>query len=130
MNGRIIKFDRLSRRFKHYYLVENQLDILARASHLGFTEPEDPLCVYRNKKGDINYLTGSDITAYYRDVMTMVRPNITDAELSLISTHSLRVYACVLLHEAGKDGPYIKLRLRWLSDCFEVYLRNTVRIRN
>ena len=130
MNGQIIKFSRLSRRFKHYCPVENQLDILTRASHLGFTEPEDPLCVYRNKKGDINYLTGSDITAYYRDVTAMVRPNITDAKLSLISTHSLRVYACVLLHEAGKDGPYIKLRLRWLSDCFEVYLCNTVRIRN
>ena len=34
----------------------------------------------------------------------------------------------VFLHEAGKDGPYIKLRLRWLSDCFQIYLRNTNRI--
>ena len=33
-----------------------------------------------------------------------------------------------MLHEAGKDGTYIKLRLRWLSDCFDVYLRNTKRI--
>ena len=62
--------------------------------------------------------------------MRLVCQNFTDLELSLISTHSLRVYACVLLHEAGKDGPYIKLRLRWLSNCFEVYLRNTPRIRN
>ena len=31
----------------------------------------------------------------------------------------------MLLHEAGKDASYIKLRLRWLSDCFQVYLRNT-----
>ena len=45
--------------------------------------------------------------------------------LKLISTHLLRVKAAVLLHEAGKDGTYIKLRIRWLSDCFEVYLRNT-----
>jgi len=34
-----------------------------------------------------------------------------------------------LLHEAGKDGSYIKLRCRWKSDCFEIYLRNTVKIR-
>ena len=33
--------------------------------------------------------------------------------------------AAVLLHEAGKDGPYIKMRLRWLSDFFHIYLRNT-----
>ena len=38
------------------------------------------------------------------------------------------MFACVLLCEAGKDGPFTKLRLRWLSDCFEVYLRNTNRI--
>ena len=37
----------------------------------------------------------------------------------------MRAKAAVLLHEDGKDAPYIKLRLRWLSDCFIVYLRNT-----
>ena len=52
-------------------------------------------------------------------------PNISDVELKLISCHTIRVYACVLLSEAGKDGPYIKLRLRWLSNCFKIYLRNT-----
>ena len=35
--------------------------------------------------------------------------------------------AC-LLYEAGKDGIYIKLRTRWLSDCFQTYLRNTYTI--
>ena len=56
-------------------------------------------------------------------------PNITDEELSLYSCHSIRVTACVLLHEAGKDGTYIKLRLRWKSECFQIYLRNTATIR-
>ena len=31
----------------------------------------------------------------------------------------------VLLHEAGKSDAYTKLRMRWLSDCFHIYLRNT-----
>ena len=35
------------------------------------------------------------------------------------------MYACVLLSESGKDGSYIKLRLRWLSNYFEIYPRNT-----
>ena len=52
-------------------------------------------------------------------------PNISDEELKLISTHSIRVYACVLQEESGKDGTYIKLRMRWLSNCFEIYLRYT-----
>ena len=33
-----------------------------------------------------------------------------------------------MLQEAGKDPCYIKLRLRWLSDCFQMYLRNTQRV--
>ena len=68
------------------------------------------------------------MTAYYQFVMRLTCPNILDEELTLISTHSLRVYACVLLHEIGKDGPYIKPRLHWLSNCFEVYSRNINRI--
>ena len=105
--------------------VENGLNIVARAQVLGNTEPDDPLCVYRDKNGDVKYLTGTDVTAYFREVMHTVMPNISDEELKLISTHSIRVYACVLLSEAGKDGTYIKLRLRWLSECFNIYLRNT-----
>ena len=31
----------------------------------------------------------------------------------------------MLLHEAGKKGDYIKKRLRWLSECYRVYLRDT-----
>jgi len=38
------------------------------------------------------------------------------------------VFACVSLQEAGKDGPHIKLRICWLSNCFEIYLRNSDRI--
>ena len=40
-------------------------------------------------------------------------------------THSIRVKACVLLVEAGRDGWYIKLRLRWMSECYNIYLCNT-----
>ena len=47
------------------------------------------------------------------------------SELSLLSCHSLQVWAAVLLHEAGKDGDYIKIRLRWVSEAYRVYLRNT-----
>ena len=131
MNGQIISYKRLQkgRGHRHYCPVENMLDILARAQMLGKTEAEDPLCVYHDDKKKVVFLTGDDMTSYYRFVMRLTRPGITEQDLALISTHSLRVYACVLLHEAGKDGPYTKLWLRWLSNCFEVYLRNTDKIR-
>ena len=65
------------------------------------------------------------MTDYFRLILRLVMPNISNEELKLILVHSIRVFAYVLLHEAGKDGPFIKLRLRWLSNCFEVYLKNT-----
>ena len=65
------------------------------------------------------------MTKYYHFVIQVVMPNISFEELKLISTHSLRVNACVLLAEAGKGGWYMKLRLRCLCNCFETCLRNT-----
>ena len=122
-NGQVIAYVRVASH-PAYCPVELGLDICHRAIQLG-QGTDDPLCVYRDHHGHKTYLTGTDITKYYRFIAQLVMPSITGAELKLISTHSLRVYACVILSEAGKQGPYIKLRLRWLSNCFEVYLRNT-----
>ena len=65
------------------------------------------------------------MTDYFQLILRLLMPNMSNEELKLISMHSIRVFACVLLHEAGKDGPFTKLRIRWLSNCFEVYLQNT-----
>lgn len=123
MNGQVIKYHRVPN-YPQYCAVELGISIVERAHNLG-QGLDDPLCVYQDSKGRKRYLTGTDVTKYYRFIAQLVTPNISSEELKLISTHSIRVTACVLLNEAGKDGSYIKLRLRWLSNCFEVYLRNT-----
>jgi hypothetical protein len=46
-------------------------------------------------------------------------------ETMRFSCHSICVWACVLLYEAGKKGDYIKKRLRWLRECYRIYLRDT-----
>ena len=62
--------------------------------------------------------------------MHIIMPNTFKEEFKLISTHSTWVYACVLLHKTrlGVDGMYIKLRLRWLNNNFEIYHWSTVMI--
>jgi len=125
-NGQIIWFRR-ERRYPEYCPVILSLRLVWRAETLG-QKGDDPLCVYRDKDGICQYLTGRDVTEYFRFVVKLTMPNISAEELKLISTHSIRVTACVLLAEAGKDGWYIKLRLRWMSDCYEIYIRNTSRI--
>jgi hypothetical protein len=47
------------------------------------------------------------------------------AALQLWSAHSLRVGACVILHTMGFTESQIKWILRWRSNAFMVYLRNT-----
>ncbi len=37
----------------------------------------------------------------------------------------MRVWACVLLDEAGKSPNYIKKHLRWMGDSFQMYLHDT-----
>ena len=46
-------------------------------------------------------------------------------DISRFTCHSFRVWACVLLSEAGKSPDFIKDRLRWLGDSYRTYLRDT-----
>lgn len=55
--------------------------------------------------------------------------NITDKDvLSKWTSHSLRVTAANKLHRMNFSEAFIKKRLRWRSDAFLVYLRNTIHI--
>jgi hypothetical protein len=50
---------------------------------------------------------------------------MTADDLSKMSSHSGRVWALVLLDEAGMSPSFIKARLRWLGDSYRLYLRDT-----
>ena len=121
-NGQLQRCQR-NRRHPKFCFVESAMALVDNALYLG-QNWTDPLCVYREGL-TTKMLTGHDVTTYLRFVTQSVHPAISQTDLNLISTHSVRVTAAVSLHEAGKDATYIKLRLRWLSDCFLVYLRNT-----
>ncbi len=105
------------------------LSLVHRAVILG-QSPSNPICVYQDTTKNTVYLTGAAITKYFWHVMKLVYPDIDAAALASISSHSLQVTACVLLAEAGMAVYFIKLRLCWISDCFEVYIGNTLRMAN
>ena len=89
-------------------------------------QPSDlPFAIYKTLAGKVKYLTARALTNYLRKIAREVHPSWTEAEINRISAHSLRVWACMLLHEAGKDGDYIRKRLRWLSEAYRVYLRDS-----
>jgi hypothetical protein len=67
-----------------------------------------PLGVYKTKKGKPIYLTGNKIAELLWKAVKSVWPDTASEELKQYPAHSLRVWACVLLHEAGKLPDYIK----------------------
>ena len=75
---------------------------------------------------DKGFLTASAITKFIRlTAARVLGPTATKEVLALYTPHSIRIGACVLLHEHGHSAIFIKNRLRWKSDTFMDYLRDT-----
>ena len=102
-------------------------NIVQRAIRLNIPV-EEPIAKYLDAKGRCYFLTDYQVTALLRRAARKVL-DITDASiLSKWSSHSLRVTAANELHRMNFSEAFIKKRLRWKSDAFLVYLRNTIHI--
>jgi hypothetical protein len=93
--------------------------MVMKASRLG--QPDDmPLACYRPKKAPLLYITGSRIATLLREAVKKVRPSTSADDLKKYSAHSLRVWAFMLLDEAGMSPSFIQKRLCWLGDLFKM----------
>ena len=81
------------------------------------------------QKKEVKYATHAKVTDVIRRAVKKVHPDISKEELMKYSCHSIRVWACVLLDEAGKSPDFIKKRLRWMGESYRVYLRHSNKIR-
>ncbi len=82
-----------------------------------------PVACY-SKKDSLAYITGTRIAVLFRAAARAVRPTITKEDKQQYSAHSLQVWACALLNEAGKLPNYIKKCLHWMGNSFRMYLRD------
>lgn len=106
--------------------VRAALRIALRAIRLGVSH-DTPLGVYRDATGKRRFITDSQTATLLRRAAAAtfgLRPN--DPALALWSTHSIRVTAANLLHRQQFSDSYIQKRLRWQSNTFLMYLRNTI----
>ena len=78
-----------------------------------------------NKFGITRYLTGNKIADTLRFVARTAHPDMPGDELKRFSSHSGRVWAAVLLDEAGMTPDFIKLHLCWMGDSYRLYLQDT-----
>ena len=88
--------------------------------------------VHRNCDSDeVLFITDDDTAEFLQqiasDVYGLSWGRTKDAEvLNKYSAHSIRVTAANLLHRASMSDSYIQTRLRWNSQTFLDYLRNTI----
>lgn len=108
--------------------VRAAMRIILRARRLN--QPDHlPVAVYKHKDS-FAYITGSRVGVLLRQAVRLAHPDISKEDLKKFSAHSFRVWACVLLDEAGKSPDFIKKRLRWLGDSYRNYLRDTCAIQD
>ena len=104
--------------------VRSAYKILLRAKRLGQSDTQ-PMGVFVNTNGIVKYLTGNKISEVLQSVAKACHPDLTKDEIMRFSSHSGRVWAVVILDEAGMQPDFIKSRLRWMGDSYRLYLRDT-----
>ncbi len=109
--------------------VRGALGMVMRAGHLGQLD-DMPAACYRTKKAPLLYIIGSRIATLLRKAEKKIQPSTSADDLKKYSAHSLRVWACVLLDEAGMSPSFIQKCFRWLGDLFKMYLRDTKAIQD
>jgi hypothetical protein len=92
------------------------------------------VAVYK-QKNSFAYITGSRVTALLRKAVKKVYPDISKDDLKKFSAHSFRVWACVLLDEAGKSPDFIKndydgleIHIGFISVTLVLYKTSIVRL--
>jgi hypothetical protein len=122
-NGQSITFA-ADDKHPHICPVRSAYRIFLRSKRLGQSDSQ-PMGVYENHQGLVKYLTGNKISELLQAVAKKCHPDLTKDEISRFSSHSGRVWAVVLLDEAGMNPDFIKSRLRWMGESYRLYLRDT-----
>ena len=111
----------------HRCPVRAAIRIIDRSIRLG-VPPELPVAVFRNTQGISQYIDDFHVT-YMLQYLAQTIYNISKSnDLIRFTYHSIRVGACVILHETGQSPDFIKARLRWCSNAYQMYLRNTPKL--
>ena len=106
------------------------LRICQRAIRLKVPE-EEPVGVFYSTTGKYKnercFLTADKVATLLQQVAaTVFNLKKDDKSLKRWTSHSIRVTACNLLHRQGFSDTYIQAQLRWRSNAFLDYLRNTL----
>ncbi len=81
--------------------------------------------LFVNKFGIKKFLTGGKIAKVLQSIVKIVHPDLTAEKLNRISLHLGRVWALMLLDEAGMSPAFMTSWLWWKGDSYKLYLWDT-----
>jgi hypothetical protein len=94
--------------------------IFLQTRRLGQSDNQ-PMGVFVNHQGIVRYFTANKISEVLQSVAKTCHPDLSRDEITCYSSHSIRVWAVVLLDEAGMNPDFIKSRLCWMGDLYRLY---------
>ena len=80
------------------------------------------MAAYTGKEGVPRYLTNAEFTKQIKGVATAACMHLILKELTLLSCHSLLVWVAVLLRKTSKNEDFVKIRIKWVSKAYPLYL--------
>ena len=108
-------------------LVRKWISIIQRFIRLrGPNIQNEPLAVYRNKKGQVRNITADIVNSLMRSLAVETYKLTKKEDIQLFSCHSLRVGACTLLFSTNYPSHFIKKVLRWRSESWQTYVRDLI----
>jgi hypothetical protein len=88
-----------------------------------------PIAVFINKFGiSTRYLTDKKNQDVLQSVAKAVHPDFMEDKIKYFFSHSGRVWALVLLDEAGMSPASMTSCLRWIGESYKLYLRDTTNL--
>jgi hypothetical protein len=115
----------------HLCPVKAALRILQRAYCAHLVDPNrEPLGMFLGRNGQRYSIRGHHVAKFLQRATLMAHPDPSHymhKNAHRVVAHSLRVSACVALHNAGVSLDDIIFRLRWNSDAVKAYIRDCAR---
>ncbi len=110
-NGQSITFV-VDDKHPHIFPVRTAFRIYLQAKCLGQLD-DQPMSIFVNHQGVIvRYLTANKIAEVLQSIAKAYHPDLLRDEIMHFSSHSLRVWAVILLDEGGMNSNFIKSQLR------------------
>ena len=98
---------------------------IRRRAQLHLPNPACPIAVFSHNN-NISYVTSGLVSLFIKkSARLFFGDDLPDSLLKKFTPHSSRVGACVFMDENDMSSLFIRKRLRWRSDTFMDYLRNT-----